>query len=119
MQYPNRPAACAGENPTVGKWRQRFTAHRSAGHHDELHPGRPRRIEDGQIAALLERTISHKPPKGTHWSIRQAAEASVISRSTVHRLFQSFALQPHRSRSFELSSDSFFVEKVRDIVGCT
>src|SRR6266481_134964 len=104
-------------NATVGKWRQRFVEHRLAGLYDELRPGRPRSIEDEQIAALLRRTLSRKPAGGTHWSIRQAAQASGISRSTVHRLFQTFALQPHRSRSFKLSTDPFFVEKVRDIVG--
>jgi AraC-like DNA-binding protein len=101
----------------VGKWRQRFVERRLAGLYDELRPGRPRSIEDEQIAALLKRTLSRKPTAGTHWSIRQAAQASGISRSTVHRLFQTFALQPHRSRSFKLSTDPFFVEKVRDIVG--
>ena len=104
-------------NATVGKWRQRFVEQRLAGLYDELRPGRPRSIEDEQIAALLKRTLSRKPTAGTHWSIRQAAQASGISRSTVHRLFQTFALQPHRSRSFKLSTDPFFVEKVRDIVG--
>ena len=101
----------------MGKWRQRFVEHRLAGLYDELRPGRPRSIEDEQIAALLKRTLSRKPSAGTHWSIRQAAQASGISRSTVHRLFHTFALQPHRSRSFKLSTDPFFVEKVRDIVG--
>src|SRR2546425_3023981 len=104
-------------NATVGKWRQRFVEHRLAGLYDELRPGRPRSIEDERIAALLKRTLSRKPAGGTHWSIRQAAQASGISRSTVHRLFQTFALQPHRSRNFKLSTDPFFVEKIRDIVG--
>ncbi len=49
--------------------------------------------------------------------MRQAAQASGISKSTVHRLFQAFALQPHRSRYFKLCTDPFFIEKVRDIVG--
>src|SRR6266581_1207719 len=104
-------------NATVGKWRQRFVEHRLSGLYDELRPGRPRSIADEQIAALLRRTLSRKPAAGTHWSIRQAAQVSGISRSTVHRLFQAFALQPHRSRSFKLSTDPFFIEKVRDIVG--
>ena len=104
-------------NATVGKWRQRFVQHRLAGLYDELRPGRPRSIEDERIAALLNRTLSRKPAGGTHWSIRQAADASQISKSTVHRLFQTFALQPPRSRSFKLSTDPFFVEKVRDIAG--
>ena len=40
-----------------------------------------------------------------------------ISKSTDHRLFQAFAVQPHRTRTFKLSTDPFFIEKVRDIVG--
>jgi transposase len=102
---------------TVGKWRQRFVKHRLAGLYDELRPGRPRSIEDDRVAALLNRTLSRKPTAGTHWTVRQAAQASGISKSTVHRLFQTFAVQPHRTRSFKLSTDPFFVEKVRDIVG--
>jgi len=66
---------------------------------------------------LLKRTLSRKPAAGTHWTVRLAAQASGISKSTVHRLFQVSALQPHRSRSFKLSTDPFFIEKVRDIVG--
>ena len=102
---------------TVGNWRQRFVQHRLAGLYGEARPGRPRSIEDEQVAALLKRTLSRKPASGTHWTVRQAAQASGISKSTVHRLFQVFGLQPHRSRSFKLSTDPFFIEKVRDIVG--
>jgi len=102
---------------TVGKWRRRFIERRLSGLYDELRPGRPRSIEDEQIAALLKRTLSRKPKGGTHWTIRDAAQASGISKSTVHRLFQAFAVQPHRSRTFKLSTDPFFIEKVRDIAG--
>ena len=102
---------------TVGKWRQRFLEQRVAGLYDELRPGRPRSIADEQIAVLLKRTLSRKPAGATHWSVRRAAQDSGISKSTVHRVFQAFALQPHRSRSFKLSTDPFFIEKTRDIVG--
>jgi len=102
---------------TVGKWRRRFLGRRVQGLYDELRPGRPRSIEDEQVAALLKRTLSRKPKAGTHWTVREAARASGISKSTVHRLFQAFAVQPHRSRPFKLSNDPFFVEKVRDIAG--
>ena len=104
-------------NGTVGKWRRRFLHRRVAGLYDELRPGRPRSIEDERVAALLKRTLTRKPKAGTHWTIREAAQASGISKSTVHRLFQAFAVQPHRSRTFKLSTDPFFVEKVRDIAG--
>jgi putative transposase len=90
---------------------------RLAGLYDELRPGRPRSIDDEQVATLLKRTLSRKPAGATKWSVRQAAQASGISKSTVHRLFQTFALQPHRSPSFKISTDPFFIEKVRDIVG--
>ena len=104
-------------NGTVGKWRRRFLQRRVPGLYDELRSGRPRSIEDEQVAALLKRTLTRKPKAGTHWTIREAAQASGISKSTVHRLFQAFAVQPHRSRTFKLSTDPFFVEKVRDIAG--
>jgi len=101
---------------TVGKWR-RFIDKRVAGLYDELRSGRPRSIEDEKIAALLRRTLSRRPKAATHWTVRGAAAASGISKSTVHRLFRAFAVQPHRTRTFKLSTDPFFVEKVRDIAG--
>jgi len=104
-------------NATVGKWRRRFIERRLPGLYDELRPGRPRSIEDEQVAALLKRTLSREPKAGTHWTVREAAQESGISKSTVHRLFQAFAVQPHRTRTFKLSTDPFFIEKVRDIVG--
>jgi putative transposase len=103
--------------PTIGKWRRRFVAERVAGLHDELRPGRPRTIEDDTVAALIAKTLATKPEAGTHWSVRTMAGETGLSKSTVHRLFQLFGLQPHRSRSFKLSTDPFFVEKLRDIVG--
>src|ERR1700747_839649 len=102
---------------TAGKWRQRFIRSRIQGLYDELRPGRPRSISDEKVATLLRRTLKTKPPAGTHWSVRQAAEVNRLSKSTVHRVFQTFALQPHRSKTFKLSTDPFFVGKVRDIVG--
>jgi putative transposase len=103
--------------PTVGKWRQRFVEYRLQGIYDELRPGRPRSISDEQVSVLLRRTLKQKPPGAAHWSVRLAAEANGLSKSTVHRVFQLFSLQPHRTKSFKLSTDPFFVEKVRDVVG--
>lgn len=102
---------------TVGKWRRRFVADRLAGLHDELRAGRPRTHTDETIAALVRKTLRLTPPAETHWSCRTLAGASGISKSTVHRVWQAFGLQPHRQRTFKLSTDPFFVEKVRDIVG--
>ena len=103
--------------PTVGKWRQRFVEQRIAGLHDELRPGRPRTYGDEQVAQLINRVLRSKPDNATHWSVRSVAEATGVSKSTVARYFALFGLQPHRSKSFKLSTDPFFVEKVRDVVG--
>ena len=103
---------------TVGKWRARFVKHRIAGLYDELRPGRPRTVDDERVAGLIRRTLQSKPKDGsTHWSVRRAAKESGISKSTVHRYLQLFSLKPHRSESFKLSTDAFFVEKLRDVVG--
>ncbi len=65
----------------------------------------------------MQRALDERPADGTHWSVRRFAEASGVSKSTVHRYFNLFGVQPHRTRTFKLSTDAFFVEKVRDIVG--
>src|SRR5205807_1676831 len=103
-------------NATVGKWRRRFLERDVTGLHDELHPGRPRPISDERVARLVRKTLETKPQNGTHWSIRQIARQTRLSKSTVHRIWQAFGLQPHHQRHFKLSNDPFFAEKVRDIV---
>src|SRR5271167_643239 len=102
---------------TVSLWRCRFLGHGVSGLYDELRPGRPRPISDERVAQLVRKTLKMKPKTGTHWSIRQLAAETGLSKSTVHRIWQAFGLQPHRQKQFKLSSDPFFVEKVRDIVG--
>ena len=105
-------------NATVGKWRRRFIARRIEGLHDELRPGKPRSIDDERIAALLNTTLHAKPKDGaTHWSVRGLAAETGIAKTSVHRFLQAFGLQPHRRDSFKLSTDPFFIEKLRDVVG--
>jgi putative transposase len=101
----------------VCKWRRRFLQQRLSGLHDELRLGRPRSISDEKVAVLVRKTLQTKPQDGTHWTIRSAAKGTKLSRSTVHRIWQAFGVQPHRQGYFKLSTDPFFVEKVRDIVG--
>jgi putative transposase len=102
---------------SVGKWRRRFITHRVQGLHDELRPGRPRSLEDEAVAELINRALHTKPVAATQWSVRSFAQATQVSPSMAHRLFKLFGLQPHRQDSFKLSTDPFFIEKVRDIVG--
>src|SRR3954447_846183 len=67
---------------TVGKWRRRFLKDRIEGLLDEARPGRPRTIDDDQIAAVIERTLRSTPEDSTHWSIRSMATASGYSHTT-------------------------------------
>jgi transposase len=102
---------------TVGKWRRRFLKDRCDGLLDEARPGRPRTIDDDQVAAVIERTLRTTPADATHWSIRSMAAESGFSHTTIRRMWAAFGLQPHRSQTFKLSEDPLFVDKVRDIVG--
>ena len=103
--------------PTVTLWRTRFRERGIAGLHNELKSGRPRSTGDEQIATLINTALKARPSGKTHWSRRGLAETTGLSTTTVHRYLTLFGLQPHRTRSFKLSTDPFFIEKVRDIVG--
>jgi putative transposase len=103
--------------PAICKWKQRYLRQGLSGLHDELRAGRPRSISDEKVAVLIRKTLQTSPQDGTHWTIRSIAKQTKLSRPTVHRIWQAFGLQPHRQRHFKLSTDPFFVEKVRDIVG--
>src|SRR5215471_16736699 len=102
---------------TVAKWQRRFSQGGVSGLYDELRSGRPRSVSDERVARLVKRTLETKPNNGTHWSVRQIAAETKLTKSTVHRIWQAFGLQPHRQKHFKLSTDPFFVEKLRDIVG--
>lgn len=101
----------------VGIWRQRFIDQGLMGLYDEPKPGGPRSISDEQVVRLIQQTLELKPPNATHWSCRSIAKQTNISKSTVQRIWSTFGIQPHRQKHFTLSTDPFFVEKVRDIVG--
>lgn len=103
--------------PTVATWRKRFAALRLDGLLDEPRPGAPRKIGDDKIAEVVTMTLEKLPAGATHWSTRSMAKASGLSVSSVHRIWQAFSLEPHRSETFKLSTDPLFIEKVRDIVG--
>jgi putative transposase len=103
---------------TVGQWRERFRRQGIMGLYDEPRTGRPRSIEEERIMELLQRTRHTQPPDdSTHWTVRTAAAQAELSKSTVHRVWSAFGVQPHRQKHFKLSTDPFFVEKVVDITG--
>ncbi len=65
----------------------------------------------------MEATLTRKPKQATHWSVRSLSSALSLPRDFIHRVWRAFGIKPHLSKTFKLSSDPHFVEKVRDIVG--
>ena len=102
---------------TVGTWRIRFVAKRLDGLVDEPRPGAPRTVTDADVERVITRTLETKPKAATHWSTRGLAKATGMSQSAVRRIWRAFELKPHQSDTFKLSTDPYFVEKVRDVVG--
>ncbi len=102
---------------TVCKWRRRFQEKRLDGLLDEPRPGAPRKISDRMVERIVTMTLESTPADATHWSTRDLAKRIGVSQSTVSRVWRAFNLQPHRVKTFRLSNDPLFVEKVRDIVG--
>jgi transposase len=102
---------------TVGKWRSRYLRSGVDGLLDEPRPGAPRTLTDEDVERVLTLTLESTPEDATHWSTRSMAKASGLSQSAISRIWRAFALQPHRTETFKLSTDPLFIEKVRDIVG--
>ena len=101
----------------ISKWRARFVEYRLDGLMDAPRSGAPRTIDDARIDAVIAKTLESVPVGATHWSTRGMANAMGLSQTVVSRIWRAFGLQPHRQETFKLSTDPYFVEKVRDIVG--
>ena len=78
--------------------------------------GKPR-ISDEVRLKIVTMTAKEKPANATHWSARMLAKAVGVGHTTVQRVWREHGLKPHLSRSFKLSNDPQFAEKVQDIVG--
>jgi transposase len=104
--------------PTIQLWRERFLALRLEGlKKDAPRPGRLASIPDRKVRAVVEATLHTKPPAATHWSVRTMARAQGISRMAVQRIWTQHNLKPHLVKTFKLSRDTHFVEKLYDVVG--
>lgn len=102
---------------TVGTWRRRFVERRLDGLSDEPRSGAPRKLSDADVERVITRTLETTPAAATHWSTRSMAKAAGMSQTAVSRIWRAFGLKPHRGETFKLSTDPFFIEKVRDVVG--
>ena len=104
-------------NTTVAKWRTRFIDRRLEGLYDEPRVGAPRTISDEEVEAVIVQTLETRPPAETHWSTRTMAAKAGMSHTMVGRIWRTFGLKPHVTRSFKISPDPQLVDKVRDVVG--
>jgi transposase len=102
---------------TVGKWRRRFVEGRLSSLGDAPRSGQPRKITDAQVEAVITRTLETRPKQATHWSTRTMAAATGLNQNAIVRIWRAFGLKPHLQENFKLSTDPFFVEKVRDVAG--
>lgn len=104
--------------PTVQLWRERFLALRLRGiERDAPRPGRLPNIPVSTIKAVVEATLYTTPPHATHWSVRSMAKAQGVSRMAVQRIWTQHNLKPHLVKTFKLSRDKHFFEKLQDVVG--
>jgi transposase len=104
--------------PTVILWRRRFAAHGALGISiDAPHGPSSRALDADKIKKIVEATLHTTPKDATHWSTRTMAKAQGVGKSTIQRIWDAHGLQPHRVKTFKLSNDKRFVEKLRDVVG--
>jgi len=106
--------------PTVWRWQaayleggvERLLKDRGKGERAGKKP-----ISDEVRLAIVTKTAKEKPANATHWSARMMAEAMGVGHTTVQRIWEEHGLKPHLTRTFKLSNDPQFAEKVVDVVG--
>jgi len=103
---------------TVGRWRSRFAELRLAGIEKDLpRGGRPRNQREKLESEIIRKTTQETPENATHWSTRTLAQELGVTQSMVHRIWKANGLKPHLVRTFKLSRDPHFEEKLIDVVG--
>lgn len=118
-QADQQIASALGINfKTVALWRGRFRG-QGADCLWEVASGRGRKAvySSGKIKTIIQATLQSKPRGATHWSCRSMAKAQGVSKATIQRIWKSHNLRPHRVKSFKLSRDSQFLDKLTDVVG--
>ena len=102
----------------VWRWQERFMAEGVAGLlRDKTRPSRIAPLAQAKVDEILALTKKTPPHEATHWTGAAMAQAVGVSVTSVHRVWRSHGLQPHRLRLFKLSNDPAFADKLRDIVG--
>jgi transposase len=101
----------------VYRWRARFEQEGVEGLVDRERAGRPRELPAAKARQILTMTVERIPHEATHWSLRLMARYAGVSVYQVRQVWEAANLKPHRLRTFKISNDPHFAEKVQDVVG--
>lgn len=102
---------------TVHRWRKRYIEYGLDGLHERARSGRPTKIDAQTVKRVLDLTTQTVPEEATHWSIQLMADYAGITTWQVRQIWTAADLKPHRLKTFKVSNDPNFAEKVIDIVG--
>jgi transposase len=102
---------------TVYKWRQRYRRDGLRGLRDRARPGQPRKLTTAKVHEILELTTQRIPEEATHWSLRLMMKYARVTQWQVQQVWAAADLRPHRLKTFKISNDPRFAEKVVDVVG--
>ena len=103
---------------TVKRWRTRFAVRRLAGIvKDAPRGGRKPTVRARLASLIVKKTTQERPLNATHWSTRSLAVELGTNHTMIHRVWKAAGLKPHRVKTFKLSSDPNFAEKLIDVVG--
>jgi transposase len=104
--------------PTISRWRKRFLDKRISGLIQMRHPGQQPTVITPKLQARVLEATRRKPKDGsTHWSVRKLARELKISKDTVHRIWRTAGIKPHRLERYMASDDPDFEAKAADIIG--
>jgi transposase/transposase-like protein len=111
-------AALGVSRQKVARWRDRFQQAGRAGIETDA-PGRGRKAIYGPDVRklIVDRTLRSRPPLATQWSRRTLAKALDIGATTIGQVWREHGIKPHLARTFKVSNDPRFVEKLEDVVG--
>ncbi len=101
----------------VYRWRKRFKEQSLAGLQDLPRSGQPKKLSEEKIKEVLQMTVERIPREATHWSVRLMAKAANITNWQVQQIWKAADLKPHRLKTFKISNDPHFADKVIDVVG--
>ena len=102
----------------AARWRNRFLdGGLAALDKDAPRPGRTPTITPAKIQEVIRKTTQETPRNATHWSTRSMARVAGLSEKSVRRIWHRHGLKPHLARTFKVSNDPQFAEKLEAIIG--